>query len=385
MGFTVEQECPQCGAPIELDETDRIMLCPYCGVKNFLFAPRFFRFLLPHKAPERDIIYAPYLRVKGNVFFCHGINVSHRFLDITRLGISSKYIPVSLGVRPQAMKLKFISPDTRGSFLKFSADPKEMMAKAVKQRSCSLPGRLLHNAFIGETISLVYLPLYIDKGKLFDAVLNRPVQVFSEGFHFSEDSIEKNTRRWRIMFLATLCPGCGWNLQGEKDSAVMICRNCDSAWEASEGKFVQVDFSVVPGSGNETVYLPFWKISVNVSGVEINSFGDFVRVTNQPRILEKKIADQDMSFWCPAFRIRPGIFLNLARHATISQDMSKTVKTLPGKSIFPATLPKTEALQSMKVTLASSAMNKTDLFPLLPKVRFKITASMLVFMSISET
>jgi DNA-directed RNA polymerase subunit RPC12/RpoP len=68
MGFTVEQDCPQCGAPIELDETDHLMRCPYCQVKNFLFTPKYFRYLLPHKVNQKEIIYAPYLRFKGNVY-----------------------------------------------------------------------------------------------------------------------------------------------------------------------------------------------------------------------------------------------------------------------------------------------------------------------------
>ena len=59
MGFVVEQKCPQCGAPIEFKETDRLIRCPYCNVENYLFAPGHFRFVLPHKASGKEIIYAP--------------------------------------------------------------------------------------------------------------------------------------------------------------------------------------------------------------------------------------------------------------------------------------------------------------------------------------
>ncbi|MEA2039261.1 MAG: hypothetical protein U9N82_05465 [Thermodesulfobacteriota bacterium] len=105
MGFTVEQECPQCGAPIELDETDHVLHCPYCGINNFLFAPHYYRFVLQHKAPDKKIIYVPYLRFKGNVYFCMDRTVSHRIVDITHVGVSFKSFPISLGVRPQAMKV----------------------------------------------------------------------------------------------------------------------------------------------------------------------------------------------------------------------------------------------------------------------------------------
>src|SRR3989339_2060059 len=34
----------------------------------------------------------------------------------------------------------------------------------------------------------------------------------------------------RFRFVPTLCPHCGWDMEGQKDSLVLICRNCDSAW-----------------------------------------------------------------------------------------------------------------------------------------------------------
>lgn len=68
MGFTVEQECPQCGAPTELEETDHLIRCPYCNVKKFLYARDYFRFLLPHKTSDKAILYAPYMRFRGKVF-----------------------------------------------------------------------------------------------------------------------------------------------------------------------------------------------------------------------------------------------------------------------------------------------------------------------------
>ena len=107
MGFTVEQDCPQCGGPIELDETDHLLRCPYCHVKNYLFTPKYFRYLLPLKAPHKEIIYAPYLRFKGNVFYCTGSTVGHRVVDITHVGLPLGGIPASLGLRPQTMKMKF--------------------------------------------------------------------------------------------------------------------------------------------------------------------------------------------------------------------------------------------------------------------------------------
>lgn len=144
MGFTVEQDCPQCGAPIELDETDHLVSCPYCNIKNFLFAPNYPRFVLPHKAKNKEILYAPYLRFKGNVYYCMGTTIGHRIVDITHVGLSFDGIPVSLGLRPQAMKMRFVTPDTQGSFLRFS-----LKGNRYFDESCAAS----HSGLISPTVS----------------------------------------------------------------------------------------------------------------------------------------------------------------------------------------------------------------------------------------
>jgi hypothetical protein len=383
MGFTVEQDCPQCGAPVELDEADHLLCCPYCGVKSFLFAANYFRFVLPHKAPREEIIYAPYLRFKGNVFFCRERAVGHRIVDITNAGLVLKGLPGTLGLRPQAMKMKFVTPDTEGSFLRFSLKASEILERAGKISTGSSRENLLHRAYIGETLSLIYLPLYVKNSKLFDAVLNRAIAQLPRGGEAVEQAINKNPR-WELTFMATLCPQCGWNLDAQRDSVVLTCSNCETAWEASKGKFIPVKYKVVPGEGEETVYLPFWKISAHAEGVEINSFADFIRLTNQPRVIGKEWETEDMSFWTPAFKIRPKVFLHLSKQFTVSQKKFDTKESLPKKNLYPVTLPRSEAIQAMKVILASSAVNKKNVFPHLPKVRFGIKDSFLIYLPFTE-
>ena len=385
MGFTVEQDCPQCGAPIELDETDRLLRCPYCNVKTFLFTPNYFRLVLPHKTPGKEIFYAPYLRFKGNVYYSKGMMVGHRVVDITHVGLPLKGIPASLGLRPQTMKMKFVTPDTEGSFLKFSLKANDILARAGNLSSGIGSKKIFHRAYIGETLSLIYLPLFLEGGRLFDAILNRPLARFSQDQDVFKQSVSRNPR-WKLTFLPTLCPQCGWNLEGERDSVVLTCSNCETAWEASNNKFVQVNFLKVPGKGENTVYLPFWKISAAmVEGVKINSFADFIRLTNQPRVVEKEWEGQDMSFWSPAFKIRPKVYLNLSRQFTISQQNFRTEESIPKKNLYPVTLPQTEAAQSMKITLASSALNKKMVLPDLPRIRFAIKNSTLVYLPFTDT
>lgn len=382
MGFTIEQECPQCGAPIELDETDHVLRCPYCGVNNFLFAPHYYRFVLPHKVPDKEIIYVPYLRFKGNVYFCMDKTVSHRIVDITHVGVSFKNFPISLGVRPQAMKMRFVTQDTKGLFLKFSLRATEILAKAGKQ--FLPPGKLFHRAYIGEALSIIYLPMFVENNKIFDAVLKRPIANLPEDQDIFEKGME-NDPRWKITFMATLCPRCGWNLEGERDSVVLTCSNCETAWEASEGRFVEVNFSMASNQGKDVVYLPFWKISASATGLEINSFADFVRVTNQPTLVTKEWEDQDMGFWSPAFKIRPKTFLKISRQFTICRKLFATEQRIPKQDRYPVTLPRTEAAQAMKVILAGSAINKKKVLPLLPRIRFKIKDYNLIYLPFRDT
>ena len=70
-------------------------------------------------------------------------------------------------------------------------------------------------------------------------------------------SITENVPSWNLTFLATLCPRCGWNLEGEKDSVVLTCGNCQTAWEAQRGQFVPIRFSRGPGPSAGYFISPF--------------------------------------------------------------------------------------------------------------------------------
>jgi predicted RNA-binding Zn-ribbon protein involved in translation (DUF1610 family) len=384
MGFTIEQACPQCGGPIELDETDHLLNCPYCGVKNYMFAQKYFRYALPHKAPNKEIIYAPFLRFKGNVFFCKDTTIGHRVLDFTHMGLEFKGLPVSLGLRPQAMKMTFVTPETQGSFLRFTLKAADILDRAGRLSSGPQLNQVLHRAYIGETMSIIYLPLYAEKNSLFDAVLNRRIGDLTNGDEVFEPITHKKPQ-WDLTFMSTLCPQCGWNLEGERDSVILTCSNCDTAWEVLKGAFNRILYGIVPGRDQTSVYLPFWKTSARAEGdVEIHSFADFIRITNQPRVLSKKWDNEPMHFWSPAFKIRPKVFLNLSRQFTISQKTYKAEETIKGKRLFPVTLPRTEAAQAMKIILAGSTLTKNRVYPHLPHIRFEVDDSMLVYLPFRE-
>ena len=379
MAFTIEQECPQCGAPIELDETDHLILCPFCNVKNYLCARDYFRFVLPHKAPDKAIIYAPYMRFKGEVYLCKGASINHSIVDITHRGTSYEQLPISLGFRPQAMKMKFVTPDVHGSVLACSLKPSDVLTIVDQHVSIFSPGKLFHQAYIGEAFSLIYLPLFVQDNRVYDAVINRPIAALPD----DEDALTPpgdENPGWHISFMATLCPQCGWNLDGERDSVVLTCGNCDTAWEASEGSFIQVACGVVPGHEKDARYLPFWKITVQDEEMGITTYADLIRITRRPLVIQKAWNNREPAFWIPAFKIRPKVFLRLVRQMTIFQKDFTIEEKMSTRNLYPVTLSRSEAAQGLKVALASAVMTKRKFFPILPHINLTIKKTHLVYL-----
>jgi hypothetical protein len=240
---------------------------------------------------------------------------------------------------------------------------------------------LYHRAYIGETLSYIYLPLLLRDDGLFDAVLGEllPGADLSDVHHVKTSPFRPN---WQMNFLATLCPRCGWSLDGQGDCLVLTCSNCNTAWQIGRNGLEQTACTVVPGPADTALHLPFWRITASLPAVEIRSFADFIRRTNQPLVPRKEWENRAMQFWIPAFKLRPKIFLRTAKQATVSQwriDQEKeNMQIVP--NMYPVTLPLSEAKQSLKLLLAESATNKRKVYPYLPSVRPEGIAASLVFL-----
>jgi len=388
MDIKVEQGCPQCGAPVTLSEDDRLLTCPYCGVKNFLQTSGTFRYILPDKVEEterRHLVYAPYIRLKSNLFHITEKGIAYKVIDTTQLGFIMPGLPPSLGMRPQAMKIGRLTPETEGRFLRLSVKAKIILEKAVQLSKLSndLGQHLLHRAYIGDTLSLMYLPLLSDDTHLVDAVTDTPLIPLDRITDYPLQGTGFNPR-WQVHFLPTLCPRCGWDLDGEKDCLVPTCQNCETAWEITDHGLQRIDWQVQTGEQDIPLHLPFWKVSAHIPAMEILNFSDFILRTNQPMVPRREWQEREMQFWIPAFKLRPKIFLQIARQVTISQYHLHMEEGKRSPNLYPANLPKTEARQAVKVVLAACATSQRNIFPYLPEAKIKKAAVSLAYLPFQD-
>jgi len=374
MELSYIQDCASCGAPIEATEADRVVECQYCDVRNYMVKTGPLRFALPHMIPdtvdESDILHIPYLRFKGHIYSCTGAGLHHSIVDTTQLGCSSSTLPASLGLRPQAMQIRLVAADSRGRFLKLTEQVKDIFFKAANLTTAfaaKSESPLYHRAYIGETISYIYLPTYCREGRLFDGVLNRPLAA-----GIDVDGLLKKAsaarEQWLPRYITTICPHCAALMTAASDSLVMQCFNCESLWLEKKGRFGRMKSGFVAADRGDT-YLPFWRISAELTGVKLSSFADFLRLTNHPMVIRGQHEQMEHSFWIPAFKLRPKYFLKTAKNITVSQYRIPGKSTDMPKNLYPVTMPLTEAVQSLKTVLTSAAVNKKKFMSSLPRIK----------------
>ncbi len=357
--WQVLHACPQCGAPVTLDETDRILGCAFCRTRLYLVPEDHVRYLLPPGAMPGEALYVPYWRLKGLCFVWRGMELDHRHVDATILALENPLLPVSLGMRPQAMQLRFAFSADRGVFFPPAFSGQEAVARISAGRSgpAAPPP-----CWIGETVSVLYAPLYWQGGRLYDAVLRRPIA--GEGALPAEPQPAPEDPRRALRFVPTLCPRCGWDLAGERDAVVLICGNCHTAWTCQGDRWEQIPFEVVRARGEDPWYLPFWRMRPRMETLPLRSYADLVRWANLPRAPSPVLEEAPLYVWSPAFKIAPPVFLRWARQLTATPPPAGERDRLPRGTVWTANLAPTEAIQSMGVTLgclASDRRNKLSL------------------------
>jgi hypothetical protein len=290
------------------------------------------------------------------------------------------FLPRNLGFRPQALKLRFASPEIGGKFFRPRLPLQKFTEFVVRDGSSSnrsSSSEPIFRALIGETLSLIYSPIFVDGNQFHDGILGGPIAPVPD--HFLDDVLSFDSAPdWKVQFVPTLCPHCGWDLAGERDSAVLLCQNCESAWEASPKGLSPVNVGTIPARGDGITYLPFWKMKVNMEGIALRSHADLLRVANAPIVTKRAWEEEDACFWAPAFKVAPEVFLRLAHGLTLFHFEEDIQKRLPEETLSPVTLPSGEAMESMKVTLAHVAVDKGSILPRLEETVVRLLERTLV-------
>jgi predicted RNA-binding Zn-ribbon protein involved in translation (DUF1610 family) len=380
--FRIDHQCPQCGAPADLEETDRLFACPFCRVRSVLTTRDYFRYVLPAKRPAgRELIYAPYWRFKGFLLFSRPGGVEHKYVDINQLGIDMEALPPTLGLRAQAMKLKFAAPDMEGRFIAPSRSFTQTL-NAFQQRFIRGMGPgTLESAYLGDAMGLLYSPFYAES-RLVDAVLDAPIAAIPEGFETAAGTAGKPDGG--VGFMPALCPSCGWDLDGERDALVLGCGNCGSSWAPSGGVLARVDCDFLRYDEEGLLYLPFWQTACAISNVELDTYADLVRVANLPKVAQPGFESRSFRFWTPAFKIRAAVYLRLAEGLSLTQPQELLIPGRPPGRHHPATLPAEEAAKSLKVILAGMLKPKQRLADILPAVAIRPIGHRLAYLPFRE-
>ena len=255
-----------------------------------------------------------------------------------------------------------------GVFLKPQYSAEEVFQIFENRFTHNLPKPIYHQEHIGESLSIVYSPFYLSN-RLYDAVLNEPVSG-TEPHRVELDHLARIKPDWPLRFLPTLCPGCGWDMQGNRDALALICRNCDSGWLPVGQKFKRVKTGHLKQEITNPLHLPFWRVKADVHGIDLRTYADLAKVANLPRAIKEEWHQQDFYFWTPAFKLRPRVFMQLAKSITLSQPPEAQIAYgLPSADPLSVTLPVAEAVESLKISLACLMRPQVERFPELDQIQ----------------
>ena len=361
-----------------LKETDRLFTCTYCRVKSCLLPKGVFRYVIPHvAAPGKEVVFFPYWRYRGTRFSCVENEIRHQFVDVTHQAVESPYFPASMGLRAQAMRLAFVSPLTPGRFLAPALSLQDILTRQEVRFKTAMAGQNeYHQSHVGEVLSLIYSPFYIDT-QVVDAILNRPVSGPLPDI-FMNTLPESDPPDWQMQFLSALCPACGWDLSGERNAFVLTCLNCNSAWQPVGSSLKQVPVGFFPDDRAD-LYLPFWRIKADVSGIPLSSYADLVHLANLPRVMQKGWDQVEFRFWSLAFKLSPKVFLSLSIRMNLTQPQEELKSGNPPGPLYPTTLSVAEAVDTLKTSLAGMMKPVETGFAKLPQIHIKALRFVLVY------
>ncbi len=381
--WLIDFQCPRCAGNVSLEETERIFTCAYCRVKLCLGSRGPLECYIPAPpGPGENVLYVPYWRLKGMVFTCTAGSIRSGAVDLSHIALTASTLPWSLGIQTQLARLRFLAPGVTGTFFAPTLTIGEAIAGCeANLKQLGVPPwteTALHRAWIGEQTSLLYYPLARRDGQIVDALQDR---IFESVGQWEARAPATKQPDFQVRFYAATCPDCGVNLDGDRDTLVLTCRNCDRAWRRGSEGLEEIPFYVIPDkTGGEQFGLPFWRIRVGVEEISLASFADYVRFCNLPRAVTQVMEETPFFFWVPAFKVNAALFLTLIRRVTLFQWQGEFERRLGSLKCHPVTLPAEESAESLKTVLADLAADKRTLLPGLENTGIVMKEALLVYL-----
>jgi len=381
--WLIDFQCPRCAGAVSLEETERIFTCAYCRVKLCLGSRGPLECYIPAPPDSGEYaVYVPYWRLKGMAFTCTTGAVKAGAVDISHIALAANALPWSLGIQTQLSRLHFLDPGVKGAFLSPSLTIEQAISgyeTNMKQLGVSpWADTALHRAFIGEQTSLLYYPLVRRDGRIFDALQNRGFGPVAEW-----DALLKQAKQPElpVNFFAATCPNCGVDLDGDRDTLMLTCRNCERAWKRESEGLEEMSFYVIPDkTGEDQFALPFWRIRIDVQGISLQSFGDFARFCNLPRAATPAMDEAPFFFWVPAFKVNAELYLMLIRRMTLYQWRGELEQRLGGLACHPVTIPAEEGVESLKAVMADLVADKRKFLTKLGNIEVTLREALLVYL-----
>jgi len=368
--FKIDLQCPQCGAPAVLNETQYIIKCSSCGTCNIIHAhpyPCYYMEPNQKKYADLKIIYIPYWRFKGLEFTLGGNIPRFRVNDISSIAVQKTSLPPALGFHSQTQRLKFVHKGINGVFIQPEISRKNILHQ--------IGGNSDRKVYIGEILSLIFMPFYLDSHTLYDGLTGNKLAVEPP-----DTDAGKKPPDYNLKFTPSICPNCGWDLKGETDSLVLHCDNCMSFWLVRNRKLNRINALFFSSKKDIQLQVPFWRFHIEFSTLQLSTRANLIKTANIPKIIREKDIQQILYFYIPAFKLNPKLFLRIGKQVTMAEIEPAEVEIIRNDPFHPVDLPLEEGMQAVAPILMNLCSNKEGTWKILKHEKLKLRSCSLAYM-----
>ena len=108
-------------------------------------------------------------------------------------------------------------------------------------------------------------------------------------------------------------------------------------------------------------------------------------MANLPLAIPREWEDKPVHFWSPAFKVRPNIFLRLLGQLTSAQLEPALSQTVEDNLYQPVNLPASEAIQTIRITMAALLKPRKEILEHLPGTEVVPQSLSLIFLPFKST